>query len=157
MRRVDREVTDPVIIRHVLETCKKANFGFWDGREPYVVAMNFGFVMNDDKVTLYMHSALEGRKIDLLKAGFDTVAVEMDCEHNLYLDSTIPCKSGMGYKSFMGLGRCRILEGDEKLKGLEILYKHQAGAVPKFPEGATDAINVLCLQLDRYSVKESKK
>lgn len=157
MRRVDREVKDPSVARYILDACKEANFGFWDGKEPYVVPMNFGYKFEADKLFLYMHSALEGRKIEILKSGFDTVAVELDCDHNLYLSSEVVCSSGMGFKSLMGIGRCRLLEGEQKLQGLQYLFEHQAGVKAQFPAGAENAVNVLCLEVERYSVKVCNK
>jgi nitroimidazol reductase NimA-like FMN-containing flavoprotein (pyridoxamine 5'-phosphate oxidase superfamily) len=38
-----------------------------DDGKPYVVALNFGYDREGDDLILYLHSAMEGKKIDILK------------------------------------------------------------------------------------------
>ena len=67
MRRKDREVTDLGAIGRIIGDCKVLRLGMVDGRRPYVVPMNFGFDLRDGVLELYCHSALEGRKIEILR------------------------------------------------------------------------------------------
>lgn len=53
-----------------------------DEEFPYIVPLNFGLDIQGDQVFLYFHSAMKGKKLDLI-AKNHRAAFEMDCEHNL--------------------------------------------------------------------------
>ena len=67
MRRVDREVTDRLQIKSIIEQAKIVHIGMIDESRPYVVPMQYGFEFIDGKLTLYVHCAKEGRKLDIIK------------------------------------------------------------------------------------------
>lgn len=67
MRRTDREVTDREKQMEILHVCKVARIGIQDGKGVYVVPVNFGFTIETDKLTMYVHGAKEGKKLDLIK------------------------------------------------------------------------------------------
>lgn len=56
MRRKDREVTDPAKIQDIMERCTCCRVGFNDDGEVYIVPLNFGYKISDDKYTLYFHA-----------------------------------------------------------------------------------------------------
>ena len=51
MRRMDRAVTDPERVRQLLEECRVCRLGLWDGREVYIVPMNYGYTFEDGRLT----------------------------------------------------------------------------------------------------------
>ena len=55
MTRRDREITDMNDILFILDKCKFLHLGLVDGDEPYVVPLNYGYTMEDGKLTVYMH------------------------------------------------------------------------------------------------------
>ena len=59
--RREREVTDINEILSILDKAKVLHLGLVDGDEPYVVPMNYGYVMEDGKLTVYLHGAKVGR------------------------------------------------------------------------------------------------
>lgn len=67
MTRRERQVTDEDHIRHILQSAKILHLGMVDGAEPYVVPMNYGYLLEDGKLTLYLHGARRGRKLDILR------------------------------------------------------------------------------------------
>ena len=75
MRRADREVTDRKQLEEILQACHAEHIGAQDGDGMFVVPMNYGFHLEGDRLTLYVHSAQEGRKASALRAGW-TVAFE---------------------------------------------------------------------------------
>ena len=85
MRRSDREITDFNEMIEVMERCDVCRLAFHGEDYPYILPLNFGMEVQDGRITLYFHGALEGRKYELMKrdnrAGF-----EMDCAHRLVLD-----------------------------------------------------------------------
>ena len=66
MRRKDREVTNPEEIKSVFEKCKVCRIGFKEEDGVYIVPVNYGYCLEEDKHTIYLHGAKEGKKIDLL-------------------------------------------------------------------------------------------
>ena len=69
VRRDDKEIKDPEGIRDILKKGLVCHVAMVDDGKPYMVAMNYGF--RDD--TIYLHAAIEGRKIDILRKNPDAV------------------------------------------------------------------------------------
>ena len=63
MRRKEKEIKDKKEIEQIFKEAHVCRLGMVDGKIPYIVPMNFGYRDN----ILYFHSALSGRKIDILK------------------------------------------------------------------------------------------
>ncbi len=78
MTRREREVTDINEIKNILDTAKVLHLGLVDGDEPYVVPMNYGYTLEGEKLTVYLHGARRGRKLDLIRAN-PKVFFELDC------------------------------------------------------------------------------
>ena len=53
-----------------------------DGEWPYLLAMNFAYSYEDGQLIIYLHSAKEGKKLDLLRKD-DHVCFEMDYDHEM--------------------------------------------------------------------------
>ena len=126
MRRSDRAVTAPQEIRDILDRCKVCRLAMADAAGLYIVPMNFGYTLEEGRLTLYFHSAREGRKIDAITAA-PQVAFEMDGGHALTAGDA-PCDYSYRYESITGTGRaafCRTAE--EKAAGLRAIFLHQTG------------------------------
>ena len=67
MTKRERQITDPEQIRHILDTAKVLHLGLAVNDEPYVVPMNYGYTEEDGKLVLYLHSALRGKKLDMIE------------------------------------------------------------------------------------------
>ena len=68
MRRKDRQITDLHAIRTILDGEDVLHLGLCDGNIPYVVPMSYGYEMTDDgRLTLHLHCAGEGRKLELAR------------------------------------------------------------------------------------------
>ena len=67
MRRADREVTDVDGMIDIIDHCKVCHIALMDGEWPYIVAMNFAYRYENDQLVIYLHSAKEGKKLDLLR------------------------------------------------------------------------------------------
>ena len=68
MRRFESQVWDREIIRAILDQIQIVHVGINDGDYPYVVPMNFGYEMAEDRLLVYLHCAKEGHKVDLWTA-----------------------------------------------------------------------------------------
>ena len=104
MRRSDKEIKDSKTIQKVLEEAEICRIALVDGDEPYLVPMNFGYKNN----TLYLHSATEGRKIDILKEN-NRICFQMDIKTQM-VRSENPCNWGMKYLSVIGSGKAHLID-----------------------------------------------
>ena len=148
----EREVTDQAAILEILDKSKVVNVAMIDGDEPYLVPMNYGYTMEEGKLTLYVHGATEGRKIDVLRAN-PKVFVELDCDR-MPFDGKVPCQYGMIYSSLMGKGKAVILEDpQEKMDALTILMKTQTGKDFEFNERLVSIVSVIRIDVEEYTAK----
>ena len=108
MRRREREVVEPDEIRDIIEACKVCRLGFCEEGEVYIVPVNFGYDMKGKELTLYIHCAGEGRKIDLIRKNAK-VGIEMDCHHEL-AEGDLACQYSYYYASLIGNGHAKIVE-----------------------------------------------
>ena len=153
MRRKDREVTDIGEIENIIEKAKVVHVGMIDGNVPYVVPMQYGYVFNEGKLTLYLHSAKEGRKIDIIKKN-SRVFVELETDVAPISGGKIPCKYSSAYSSVMGEGTAEIVSDiNEKIFGLECIMKTQTGRDFTVSEEMTSAVCVIKISAPHLTAK----
>ncbi len=116
MRRKDREIKNLDDIFSVVENCAVVHVAMVDDGRPYVVALNFGFERQGDSLILYLHSAREGKKMDILRKN-PNVYFQMDCV-NEFIRGTRenPCSYCWRFDSVMGSGQVEFItyEADKK-------------------------------------------
>ena len=152
MRRRDREVTDMNEIMHILEESKVVHVGLVDDGKPYIIPMNYGYVMEDGKLTIYVHGSLEGRKIDVVRKN-STCCVQMECDGQLF-PGRLPCQYGYSYYSLMGFGNAYIVDDvEEKMRALTVLMKSQTGDDFEFNEKLVSIVSVIKIECDEYTAK----
>jgi nitroimidazol reductase NimA-like FMN-containing flavoprotein (pyridoxamine 5'-phosphate oxidase superfamily) len=126
MRRTDRELTKTEEIIDVLNSGKIIQIAFIDKNEPYIVTMNYGYVVENEKTRLYFHSAPEGRKINCIKNNPNVCFSISICDP--FITGEKACGYGMNYRSIIGYGTMRIVESDEeRFNGLNVLMKQYTG------------------------------
>ena len=152
MRRKDREVTDPKEIEAILEEAKILHLGINDEGCPYVVPLHYGYDFEEGKLTLYMHCAKEGHKLDLIRKD-PRVCAQIDCRVEEVSGGDIPCKYGSRFASVIGRGTAEIVEGEEKIKGLMILMKHQTGRDFEFSPEMAAGVKVVRVSIAELSAK----
>ena len=156
MRRKDREITDTNEIKEILDMCKTCHVGMVDGCKPYVIPLSYGYELVDDELTLYFHSAKEGRKIDILSKNKE-ICFEL-CDEGDVLFAETPCNSGYYYSSIIGEGQVEFLENtQEKCHGLSVMFKHQSGTDVVFNQQQADTVAVFKVTTKVFSAKRKKK
>jgi nitroimidazol reductase NimA-like FMN-containing flavoprotein (pyridoxamine 5'-phosphate oxidase superfamily) len=158
MRRTDREITDLEEKLGIIRRCKVLRLGMAEQNQPYIVPLNFGFECNDGRLSLYLHSAKEGKKVDILGRN-GQVCFEMDGEYSLIVGEQA-CDYSFAYESIIGFGTAEILEGlEEKIHGLNMLMKHQTGEDREFSfdEQHVRAVNVYRIRVSSFSGKRRPK
>lgn len=159
MRLFKRKVKEPERLREIVEKCEVVRIGAVDEEGMFIVPVNFGYEMTEEKpgdkpmLRLYFHSAREGRKAEAF-AGNPRVAVEMDCDHQL-IQGDYTCSYSYAYTSIMGNGNITLLtHREEKIHGLKVLMEHLGASEELvFDEGMLERVNVYRIDVDTYTGK----
>ena len=145
-------VTDPEQIRHILDTAKVLHLGLSVNDEPYVVPMNYGYTMEDGKLVLYLHSAVKGKKLDMIRAN-PKVFFSIDCDR-MPFEGRVACQYGLVYSSIMGRGTATIVEDvEEKKQAMSILMKTQTGKDFTFEDRLVSIVAVIRIDVAEFTAK----
>lgn len=160
MRRADRRIDDDAELRGILERCHVVRVGFADAEGPFIMPVNYGYVWRGlaDPVplTLYAHSAPQGRKARALARG-GSAAIEID-EPLGAVSGRTACAWSFAYRSVMGVGALRTLSDDEgKRAALRLIMEHEAGPGEwEFPHAALDRVLVWAVDVSEVSGKANR-
>jgi nitroimidazol reductase NimA-like FMN-containing flavoprotein (pyridoxamine 5'-phosphate oxidase superfamily) len=109
--------------------------------------LNYGYTCQNDLLTLYFHSAKDGKKIKILKRN-NKACFEIDCDTKL-IESEIACRYGYQFRSIIGFGEIVFLETNEDKKwGLYQIMKHQTGKDITFAFDEKDLEKVLVYKME---------
>ena len=152
MTKRELQITDEAQIREILDTAKVLHLGLCVDNEPYVVPMNYGYTIEDGKLVVYLHSAVQGRKLDMIRAN-PKVFIEMDCDRQPF-ESEKPCQYGLAYSSLMGRGTARVIEDvEEKIEAMRLLMKTQTRKDFTFNERLVSIVAVIRVDVEEYTAK----
>ena len=154
MRRKDKEVTDIDDKIIFIGKCKVCRIGLSENNMPYIVPVNFGYDYEDNTLTLYFHSAKEGRKTDIIKNN-NNACFEVDCDHRLIKGETA-CDCSYAYKSVIGFGKIIFLEDtNEKTDALNKILMHQTDKenIHTFPPDKLKNMTIYKLVVDEFTGK----
>lgn len=157
MRRKNLEEKDINVIADILKECKVCRISVCSEGVPYIIPMNFGYDLCENYLTLYFHSAYEGRKTTAILNG-ETVCFEMDCGHRL-----ISAEKASGYtyayKSIIGWGNPQVIsDTDEKIDALNKLMYAQTGKLFDMSgeKGIVEKTLVFKIQTSDFTCKVKK-
>ena len=152
MTKRERQITDEKQILGILDTAKILHLGLAVDNEPYVVPMNYGYTMEDGNLVLYLHSAVQGKKLDMIREN-PRVFFEMDCDLAPF-EGKVPCQYGLAYSSLMGRGTARIVEDvEEKKRAMSILMKTQTEKDFLFEDRLVSIVAVIRIDVLEYTAK----
>lgn len=115
MRRKDKEIRDPAEIEEILSSSPFCHLAMSDRDTPYCIPICYVY----SKGRIILHSASEGRKIDILSKNPKVcILVERGCE---MVRGATPCDYGMKYESVMIEGTATFLSGSKKTDALAVL------------------------------------
>lgn len=156
MRRKDREITDFDAMLQIVQDCDCCRLGLAENGTAYIVPLNFGWEAAEGRLTLYFHSAQEGKKLDLLHA-HAAAGFEMDTGHRLVPGERAD-QYTFAYRSVIGRGTVTFLQDSaEKLAGLNCILAHYTGR-RDWPvnEAMLRATAVYRLQVTDWTAKEHR-
>jgi nitroimidazol reductase NimA-like FMN-containing flavoprotein (pyridoxamine 5'-phosphate oxidase superfamily) len=155
MRRKDRQVLNEAEILSIIDACKVFRVAIKDEYGLYIIPLNFGYTFKNGILTMYIHSAKEGRKVDAFRK-YSEVAFEMDTEHAL-ITGPLPCNYSYNYSSIIGQGHVEeVLDTEEKIFGLALIMKHQTGKDFEIDDNMTTQISIFKFTSSNYTAKRYK-
>ena len=151
MRRAEKEIKENQEIAAIMQEADICRIALVDGDSPYIVPVNFAVHENH----LYFHSAMEGKKIDILRKN-NKVCFEMDLNTGI-IKGKEPCFWGMKYLSVIGFGRAFFIEKScEKKKALDLLMEKYAGTGSfSYNEKIFKKVLVIDVRIEKISGKKS--
>ena len=152
MTKRERQITDEGQITAILDAAQVLHLGMAVDNEPYVVPMNYGYTVEDGHLVLYLHSALRGKKLDMIRAN-SRVFFELDCDLTPF-EGRVACQYGLAYSSVMGRGNARIVEDvEEKKHAMSVLMKTQTGKDFSFEDRLVSIVAVIRIDVEEYTAK----
>ena len=155
MRRSDREVKEFKDIVAIIEKCDVCRIALNNNGYPYILPLNFGMVVKDDKIELFFHGAMDGTKYDLIEND-NRASFEMDCEHRLVTEIERGSCT-MEYESVIGQGYIEMLSDEKKYDALCILMKHYHQENFPFNEAVMPHTKVFKLVVEKVTGKRRMK
>jgi nitroimidazol reductase NimA-like FMN-containing flavoprotein (pyridoxamine 5'-phosphate oxidase superfamily) len=120
MRQKNLENKEEIL--EIIRKCQVCTISMVDpDGKPYLVPMNFGF----EEDVVYLHSAKEGKKIDILKNNPE-VCINFTTDHELrYQNEDVACSWSMKYRSVLIYGKVEFVEDtEEKILHLNKIMKN---------------------------------
>ena len=162
MRLAKREIKDAGTLLDTIESCKTVRIGAVDEEGVFVVPMSFGYEWEPDrgnadeapKLTLWLHSATEGRKARAFEIE-PRIAIEMDIEDGV-ICGDYSCAYSFAYRSIMGSGIIRkVKDKAAKLRGLNAIMEHMApGSEIEFSDEAVERTAVWRIDVAEFTGKQ---
>ena len=135
-------------ILDVIKKCDVCYLGMVDkNNHPYVLPFNFGF----DGEYIYLHSAPQGKKIDILQNNPE-VCVAFSTDHVLrYQDEEVACSWGMKYRSILAYGRVEFIDDKEgKIHALDQIMKNYSDREFTYNDPAVINVKVYRVKVEKF-------
>lgn len=151
MRRKEQEITDQAELDAILARAAVCHLGMVDGDRPYVVPVCYGY---RDRA-LYVHSAPEGYKIELLRRN-PQVCFQVEADLALQ-PAEKACGWGIQYSSVIGWGRAVFLDdAAQKRAALDVIMAHYGASGPYvYAEKTLAKTTILKVEIESMTGKRS--
>jgi nitroimidazol reductase NimA-like FMN-containing flavoprotein (pyridoxamine 5'-phosphate oxidase superfamily) len=151
MRKARQEIKDKHTLEEILSGAILCRVAMIDGDLPYIIPFNYGY----SNGALYIHSAPEGKKIDLLRKD-SRVCFEVEDSMEITKGDQA-CDWSTRYRSVVGYGNVEILSDEaSKQQGLEVIMaQHEAPELVEFNPKNTNRMVILKLTITSMTGKQS--
>ena len=151
MRKARQEIKDKQVLEEILSGAILCRIAMMDGDLPYIIPFNYGY--RDG--CLFIHSAPEGKKIDLLGINPE-VCFEVEDRMEITRGDQA-CDWSTRYRSIVGYGKVEILsDAASKQLGLEVIMaQHGAPELHEFNQKNLDRMVILKLNITSMTGKQS--
>ena len=151
MRRNEKQISNRSEIDQIIKSTDVCRIAFTKNNIPYIVPVSFGY----NSESLFIHTALEGKKIDFLKQN-NLVCFEFDTNVKTLDNDTIPCKWTAAYKSVIGYGKMVELENlEERIIAINQIMLQYSGKEWNFNEEMLKRVKIWEIKIEEISGKIS--
>jgi Predicted flavin-nucleotide-binding protein len=149
LRRKDRQLSAQAA-NELLAQGKICHLALAAHDEPYLVTMNYGY----RDTTLYFHCAGAGKKLELLRQN-SRVCFTVVADTKL-VASEKACDYTMKYRSVVGYGTARLVEGhEEKSRALDVIMAQYAPGEFEYSQPCLAATTVFVVDIESMTAKSN--
>lgn len=157
MRKAEREIKNEQEKFAALLRCESMTLALRTDGAPYLVPLNFGAELKEDGLVLYFHCAVEGTKLDLLRADA-RVGFCAQTLFRVFNKGVAPCGYTSDYESVCGEGIAEIVTDErERLHGLKVLMAHYTDEIFSDEAFVPRALNITTVVRVRVQKWTGKK
>jgi len=151
MRKSKQEIKNDKVLEEILGNAIICRMAMMDGDRPYIIPFNYGY----SDGCLFIHSAPEGKKIDLLKQNPE-VCFEVEDKMEITKGERA-CDWSTRYRSVVGYGEVEILSDEaSKRQGLEVIMaQHGAPELVEFNSKNLGRMVILKIRITSMTGKQS--
>jgi nitroimidazol reductase NimA-like FMN-containing flavoprotein (pyridoxamine 5'-phosphate oxidase superfamily) len=150
MRKKDKEIIDKKDIEKIIKEATVCRIGLSAEGEPYVFPMNYGY----REGFLYLHSAQQGQKIDLMRKN-PYVCFQMDTDVEI-VPAEKACDWSTRYRSVIGFGKAEFLHSpEEKKQALKTIMSHYSDQEYTFADESLTSVCIICIRIEKMTGKKS--
>ncbi len=150
MRRYEKQIRSRPEMEEIISRSTVCRLAMTDGDRPYLVPLCFGYRNG----SLFFHSALQGRKVDILKRN-PNVCFAFDIDQEVTAAERA-CGWSMRYRSVVGFGKARIVEEeDDKRKALEIIMENYSAGKHSFDDSEVSSVLIIRVDIEEMTGKKS--
>ncbi|NTU88908.1 MAG: pyridoxamine 5'-phosphate oxidase family protein [Actinobacteria bacterium] len=152
MRRKDREISDFNEIVEVLKRCDACTIAMNDDGYPYQFTLNYGLTVEDERLTLYFHSAKQGKKLGLIAENDKASFTFVNPQEAVFSPDT--CKATMYFESVVGRGKIEFVEEKhEKRLALDAIVAKYLDEKIEPPDAVIDMTCIFKLTVEEMTGK----
>lgn len=151
MRREEKKIQDPDIIFSIMQEATVCRIALSEDNMPYIIPMNFAF----DNEYIYLHSAKQGKKIDILKKN-QNVCFEIENQVEI-IEADKACNWSMRFSSVIGFGQAYFIDDiEEKRKVFDsIMKKYSPNNIFDYALSQLNGVEVIKIKINNMSGKKS--
>jgi uncharacterized protein len=150
MRKKEKEITDKTEIESIILRSSVCRLALSEDNQPYIIPLCFGYEEN----TLYFHSALEGKKLGILRSN-NKVCFEFDSDHRI-VEAHDACGWSMNYRSVIGFGKASFInDPKERTKAMNAIIQHYTGKPLPYSEATLKDTVLMRVEIESITGKES--
>lgn len=151
MRRHDKEIKEQSVIEEILNLSEICRIGLVEDGIAYIVPMNYGYANG----TIYMHSAPNGRKMEIMKQN-SRVSFEIEFSGDVVRREEA-CRWTTKYRSVMGHGTVEIISDPQRKRyGMDIIMrKYGFEGEIKYDDASLSRMVILELKIEAVRGKQS--
>ena len=150
-KRKEKKTLERAEIDQIINKSDVCRIAFAKENIPYIVPVSFGY----DGKSLYLHTALEGKKIDFIRSN-NIVCFEFDTDVKTITHKTIGCKWSTTYRSVIGNGKIYEIKDERKMiNALNKIMQHYSGKEWEFTEKMLKNVRIWEIEIERITGKKS--